>query len=100
MKTLSAVFATAFLLSACGLTPEGEIVRTAIKEKGATVADAKLQNDLWSMCEANSIGAIRRRFGRDAQQAMAYTALCLHSNPGAATLILRAPQPKGLGNGD
>lgn len=63
----------ALLLSGCGLTPQGDLARGVVKEKGAQVYDEGLANSLWFMCSAASVGSIRRTFGQNMD---AYNAIC------------------------
>lgn len=64
------------LLSGCGFTPQGDLARDVIREKGAQAYDEGLDNSLWFVCNAASVGSVRRRFGGSADQAAAYNALC------------------------
>lgn len=59
------LFAALALLAGCGFTPEGDALRAAIAAKGAEAYDAGLDNSVWFVCNAASIGAINRRFGSD-----------------------------------
>lgn len=63
-------------LAGCGLTSEGQLVKEAIKVKGAIVADAGLDNGLWFVCNATTIGSVRRLFGTSADRALAYRDFC------------------------
>lgn len=74
-------FATivALTLGACGFTPQGDLVRDVVREKGAQAYDEGLENSLWFICNAASIGSVRRRFGASADSAAAYRALCAPS---------------------
>lgn len=73
-KTIAA--AVMLLLTSCGFTPEGDLARETIREKGAQAYDAGIENAEWFLCNAASIGSIRRKFGRDPQLADAYRTLC------------------------
>lgn len=64
------------LLGACGFTPQGDLVRGVVREKGAQAFDEGLENAEWFICHAASIGSIRRKYGRDPQTAAAYNAIC------------------------
>jgi len=66
-------------LSACGMTPQGDFVRGAIKERGADAYDAGLENSEWFMCEAASAGSVRRKYGKSPELAAAYRTLCTHA---------------------
>lgn len=62
------------LLGACGLTPQGDFVREAVKSYGAKVSDESLVNAEWYMCEAASVGSVKRRYSGG--RAGAYNELC------------------------
>lgn len=66
----------ALALSSCGFTPQGDLIRDAVKAKGAQAYDEGLENAEWFICYAASVGAVRRKYGRDAQTAQAYNAIC------------------------
>lgn len=70
------ILVAALLLGACGFTPEGEAVRLAVREYGATAADAELKNLEWALCNALSVGAFKRRYGGSPAKAQAWRALC------------------------
>ena len=72
MRTLTAL-ALALAVSGCGFTPQGELVRGVVREKGAQAYDEGLANSLWFMCNAASVGSIRRTFGNNMA---AYNAIC------------------------
>ena len=63
-KGFFAALGAAFLLSACGLTPQGDALRAALVRGGATAADRLVENSVWALCQAAPIGAVRREFGR------------------------------------
>ena len=65
-----------FALSACGFTPQGDLVRSTIKDKGAQAYDEGIENAEWFLCNAASVGSIRRKFGRDERMSAAYNTLC------------------------
>lgn len=67
------------MLSACGQTGQGDLVRDAIQKRGADAYDAGLENSEWFICEAASAGSVRRRYGKSAELAAAYRALCTPS---------------------
>lgn len=67
------VVALALALSACGFTPQGDLARDVIREKGAQAYDEGLANALWFMCSGASVGSIRRTFGKNMA---AYNSLC------------------------
>lgn len=73
------MLACSVLLSACGQTSQGDLVRDAIQKRGADAYDAGLENSEWFICEAASAGSVRRRYGKSAELAAAYRALCTPS---------------------
>ena len=64
------------LLAGCGFTPQGDAARAAIREGGAQAFDEGLVNAEWFICQAASVGSIKRRYGISAEKAEAYNALC------------------------
>lgn len=72
----AALLAVAAALASCGFTPQGDFVRDVVKTRGAEAYDAGLENAEWFLCQAASVGSIRRRFGRDPQTVSAYNAIC------------------------
>ena len=66
----------ALMLAGCGLTPEGDAVRAAVRDYGAKAADAELENLEWGMCNAASIGAVNRRYPAGSKKASGREALC------------------------
>lgn len=72
------VFAVSVLLglSACGFTPQGEAFRQEVSQRGAQAFDQGLENAEWFICQAASVGSIKRRYGRDQEAADAWQKLC------------------------
>ncbi len=68
------IIAAALFLGACGLTPQGDFVREAVKSYGAKASDAGLTNAEWVLCEAASVGSVKRRYGGG--KSGAYNELC------------------------
>ena len=66
----------ALFVAGCGLTPQGNGLRAAVRETGKTVADAELGNIEWVLCNGVSVGAIKRRYGEKPEKASAWRALC------------------------
>lgn len=64
------------LLSGCGFTAQGDFARETVRVKGAQAYDEGIENAEWFLCNAASVGAIRRRYGRDEKIAEAYKTLC------------------------
>ena len=73
-KIIIVIFAG--FLAGCGLTPQGEAVRMAFSEYGATIADAELANLEWALCKGISVGAFTRRYGTQTKKAEAWRTLC------------------------
>lgn len=73
------LFAAPLVLAGCGLTPQGDIVRSTVAERGAEVMDGGLTNAEWFLCQAASVGSIKRRYGSSAEKSKAYTDLCRES---------------------
>ena len=73
MKKTIVAIGLALSLSACGFTPQGELVRGVVRERGAQAYDEGLANSVWFICNAASVGSIRRMFG---DRMDAYNALC------------------------
>ena len=70
------VLILALLLSGCGLTQEGDAMRSAVRDYGARAADAELENLEWGICNAASVGAIKRRYPAGSKKAAGRDALC------------------------
>lgn len=73
------------VLTGCGITSYGDEAREFVSENGARVADNTLENVEWYLCNAATIGSVRRKYGSDPQLADAYRALCLR--PGDQDVI-------------
>lgn len=76
MMRVAAALAATLAVGACGFTPQGDLIRDTVKAKGAQAYDEGLENAEWFICYAASVGAVRRKYGRDAQTAAAYNAIC------------------------
>jgi hypothetical protein len=64
------------ILSGCGQTPQGDMIRDLVKTRGAEVMDNGVDNALYFVCDVATIGSIRRRFGQSADSARMYAQLC------------------------
>lgn len=71
-KTL---FAAALLVFMAGCVPF-EVVKETVAVGGAKAADSAVEVARWELCQAATIGAIRREFAGDAERAAAYVRLC------------------------
>lgn len=77
-------FALIILVSGCGLTDSGDTFRNYFQEKAAKVTTQTLDNAVWFICDAASVGSIRKRFGSSPQTAFIYHNFCLRGiNPKA-----------------
>ncbi len=85
----SILLLVALALAGCGFTPQGDIARAFIRDKGAQAADEGRRNAVWWLCNGESIGAIRRWIGNDRELAGAYDRIC-SSEAGSAALATGA----------
>lgn len=76
MKALLCASAIALALGGCGFTGTGDSVRQGVATKGAQAYDEGLANAEWFICQAASVGSVKRRYGKTQQDAAAYQALC------------------------
>ena len=65
-------------VAGCGQTSLGDQVRDTLRQQGALAMDRGLANSEWFVCEAASIGAVKRRYG--GSKAQAYKDLCAVSS--------------------
>lgn len=63
------------LLVLAGCAQYGAASKT-VKSVGAEVADGAAQEAEWVLCNAITVGAARRRYGRSRDRAQAYNELC------------------------
>lgn len=78
------------LITGCGLSPQGNLIRGTIKQHGETAADASLQNAEWALCNAVTAGAVRRAYGSNPVKAQAYRSFC---NSHATENVILPPIP-------
>ena len=64
------------LFGGCGFTPQGDLVRSAVAQRGADAYDEGLANAEWFMCTAASIGSIRRNYCRTQDDCTRYLDFC------------------------
>jgi hypothetical protein len=76
LKRLWALLLMSLLFTGCAFTPYGDAVRHTVKVAGAQAMDAGVENSTWFLCDAISVGALRRWIGGDATLAGAYQTLC------------------------
>lgn len=67
-------------LTACGLTPQGNLLRSAIATQGREAAATALENAEWAICRAMPVGAVMDRYGRSQSMADAWRTLCRSEN--------------------
>lgn len=82
------IIAAAVLLAGCGFTPQGDAVRAAVKDAGAQAFDEGLANSEFFLCQAASIGSVKRRYGQSSEMAAAYNELCAQAG---GELIVTGP---------
>lgn len=70
------ILALASLTLGCGFTSYGDLARDVISVEGAKAMDEGLKNAEWGLCEAASIGSIKRRYGTSAERAKEYQDFC------------------------
>lgn len=68
MKKVMLFLATLFAVLLVGCTN--------LASRGAEVSDEILTSAEWGICNAASVGSIRRRYGSDQKRAAAWRALC------------------------
>jgi len=76
IRSLLCILAAALLLAGCGITPVGDRIRSAAVQRGAAAYDQGLDDACWYVCQAASIGSVRRQFGGDDGAAMSYRQFC------------------------
>ena len=69
----AATFAVAVLLSGCA---EFSVVKSGVATHGAKIADENLDVAVWSICNAQTVGAWVRRYGTDETKSEAWRILC------------------------
>lgn len=60
------------LLSSCA---EFQAVKSGIASHGSEAADQAVDVSIWSLCEASTVGSIKRRF-KTVEERDAYNAMC------------------------
>ena len=58
-----------------------------IKERGAIISDKGLEDAAWYICAVSPVGAVKRKFGRTAEEAETYRAFCHGSGTATANPI-------------
>jgi len=67
------IILASLLLASCGFTPQGDLVRSVVREKGAQAYDEGVENAVYFLCYPASVASIRRKFGHRMD---VYNALC------------------------
>ncbi len=73
---LAIVVAAGFLVSCSALSPQLDMVRSAVLERGSSVADRVVADAELVMCRIGTIGSIERRYGATAALAEARRTIC------------------------
>lgn len=73
---VSALVLAAAGLGACGVTPQGDLARAALRTKGPDVIQQGLANLEWTLCRATPVGAIIARYGDSQAKMDAWWTLC------------------------
>ncbi len=92
MKQIIAAAGLLLFLGGCGISSYGDFARVFIGTKSAKMADTTLSNSIWGVCQATSMGAVMRRFGRSRTAMDAYVALC-YPKPNAPIIPISPPGP-------
>lgn len=75
MLTLSRLIFTAGIITTLILISGCSVINAANAERAAQASDTALDAVVWTLCSASPVGAIKRRFQSEADQA-AYRAIC------------------------
>jgi len=63
-------------LTGCGFTSAGTAFTTMARKAGQQAMDSGVVRATWFLCDAASVGAIQRRFGRSEVMVNAWRSLC------------------------
>jgi hypothetical protein len=74
MKTFGLLIFLACMVAVSGCA-EWNGLKSGVSEYGATAADETLDVAIWQMCQAATVGSVKRRF-KTVQEINAYNALC------------------------
>lgn len=89
MRALLSV-AAVLLVAGCGFTQAGTAFKAGAVAKGAKAYDEGLANAEFFVCNAASVGSVQRRYGRSADMAATWRALCLGNRD--SHIIEEAPE--------
>jgi len=76
------VLTLAVLLGACGFTPQGDAIRTAVREVGTQASNEGLRNAAWALCNITTYGAINRVYPLGSKKRKALDEFCLGESEG------------------
>jgi hypothetical protein len=93
LTTLSGAVLLLSLVTGCGFTPQGEIIRGEILQQGAKAYDAGIDNAEVFVCQAASVGSIKRRYWRSQQDFDTWVRFC-EIGAGMRALRLGQGQPQ------
>lgn len=72
LKRITLIAITLIGLTGCA---EFNAFKSGVATHGAEAADQTVEVSIWSLCEASSVGSIKRRFKTD-EERHAYNAMC------------------------
>ena len=58
---------------------ERDAVRLVVANRGAEAADGGVENAMWFLCKAATVGSMRRWLGGDGQKMAAWNILCINN---------------------
>ena len=68
-----------WILASCGFTSYGDFVRSSVESYGSDAYDEGIDNALFFLCRATSVGSVVRRFGSSEAKLTAWSVLCLYN---------------------
>ncbi len=87
MTNLAIPILTILLLAGCA---QLGAYKDEAKQKLSLTADTALADAVWWACEASSIGALRRKYGKSLRRASTYRDFC----QGGSDVLLLGPMPQ------
>ncbi len=76
MKPILLALVVVLSLTGCALDPRLSASRDLLVAEAAKVSDAAVDDAVFTICRAITVGSWRRKFGADPQRAAAWKALC------------------------
>lgn len=67
MKKIALFWMLIFVLAGCAQYEAFQDLKEMGKKRAADVADNKLENDIWFICQGATIGSIRRKWGNKSE---------------------------------